>query len=258
MLRIAKFALLMCSLCITSFAATSTFPFDTVLTGLAKVLPNNLIGPQDTLITVVRYNLNFHFGHLSSSLVCCPATVCEDFRLSHPVGGVSDNRYPMGSTVPSEENCLMTGEEYPNVCIDIPCPSSIKVNESYKTHEYRFPLSSGMLYMKVIEVYGTDSLKVRFDTSSFLPTSKICNAPATKSASRIGLTWENGFATVQGIRVGENCKISIYDLAGKKLFESATMENRKIAVTNLVAKGIFVIRISAGNKELFTKKYLMK
>jgi hypothetical protein len=227
------------------FAVAAEFPFDTILTGLAKVLPDNSITPvKDTTIIISRYGLKFYFGHLLTNPFCCPQDVREDFFIktgNEPYlfsNIIYPNEYP--ADIP-----LMVGGWYPP-CTGSDCTSTsfINVTESYKTHEYRFPLGTDTLYMKVIEVYTTDSLKVRFDTVSFLTPSNIRNMSISiKSGTRVNLIWEKGYVTVGGIPVGENCKIYLYDFAGKKLFESSSKVSRKFAVINSYSEGIYIIRV---------------
>lgn len=240
----------------------TVFPFDTVLSGLARVLPNNRITPDlDTTIVVARYGLTFHFGRLPSSLVCCPQDAVEDFWLNRNTGmmGCTDIKYPVDSLVPYYACVLMTGGEFPP-CTGPTCTSFINVNESYKTHEYRFQLISARLYMKVIDAYSTDSLKVRFDTLSFLSASKTSRAPAAaKSAPRMGLALYKDCIIVTGAQGMGNCRVAIYDAAGKKVFVSAVNgRNVKIRFLKPLTSGVYIIRALDGQGEIAMRKCFIK
>jgi hypothetical protein len=225
------------------------FPFDTALTGL--------ITDDGTLLTdtvvIARYGMKFKFGPLPTSLVCCPQDIAFDFGLSI----LKDNRFPQDWTT------LLSGGSYNGSICSPPCTSYVNIDSSYRTHEYRFSLGDTLehvLCMKVMDGSKPDSIRVGFDTSSFLPITKIRGVSAkTNIIPSIGLTWKNGFVTVHGIKPGENCKISLYTVTGKYLFEP-TFDRResKFAFPNAMAKGLFVVKISTGQKDFFSKAYLMK
>jgi hypothetical protein len=228
---------------------STRFPFDTVFTGL---ITDNGTLLTDTVV-IARYGMKFKFGPLPTSPICCPQDIAFDFGLST----LKDNRFPQDWTT------LLSGGSYNGSVCSPPCTSYVNIDSSYRTHEYRFTLGDTLehvLCMKVMDGSKPDSIKVRFDTSSFLPITKIRSAPAkTNPSPRIGLTWENGFVTVRGIQPDKDCKISIYNVAGKKLFGSVSKgRNNRFPVPISPANGIFFIKISTNQGIFLFKKNLMK
>jgi hypothetical protein len=197
--------------------------------------------------------MNFKFGPLPTSLVCCPQDIAFDFGLST----LKDNKFPQDWAT------LLFGGSYNGSICSPPCPSYVNIDSSYKTHEYRFTLGDTLehvLYMKVMDGSKPDSIRVRFDTSSFLPVTKIHSSFAkTTSSPRIGLTWENGFVTVRGIQPDKEYKIAVYDVAGKKLFGSVSNgRNNRFPVPLSPANRIFFIKISTDQRDFLFKKNFMK
>lgn len=246
---------------VPEFMILSTqFPFDTVLTGLAKVLPDNRIVPNVDTLFIDRYGLRFYFGRLPAPAWCCPAPIREDFWLSGNTGTVySDIRYPMPLLQVFNDSIFlfMSGGQNPPNC-NPPCTSFIKINPGYQSHEYRFQLNSATLYMKVTDAdaQNTDSIKIRFDTTSFLSSSGIRNRSFSgKPASGcVDLVFENNFLVVRGIKAGERIRISIFDLRGRMLFASAINgEKGRLAVPNLRGKGVLIVKISTERGEIVTK-----
>jgi hypothetical protein len=228
---------------------TTRFPFDTVLTGL---IAGNGTLLADTVV-IARYGMKFNFGPLPTSPICCPQDIAFDFGLST----LKDNRFPQDWTA------LLSGGSYNGSICSPPCPSYVNIDSSYRTHEYRFSLGDTLehfLCMKVMDGSKPDSIKIRFDTVSFLPITNIRSAPAkTFSAPHIGLSWENGFVTVHGIQPDKNCKISVYDVAGKKLFGSVSKgQSKRFPVPFSPANGIFFIKISTDQGDFLFKKNFMK
>jgi len=63
MMRFYKVLFILFFIGVFYFAVAAEFPFNTILTGLAKVLPDNSITPvKDTTIIISRYGLKFYFG----------------------------------------------------------------------------------------------------------------------------------------------------------------------------------------------------
>ncbi len=228
----------------------TTFPFDTIIAGFFKASIN--LPPEADTITIARYGMKFGFGPFAEEAICPDFSFCADFYCLSANGPIY-NRYPEDS----QGNYLMCGEGY---CYGVDSAPYLNVDSSYKTHEYRFYLDSLTLYMKVTSVYSSDSLKVRFDTVSFLTTSAVRPASlGSNPVSHIGLIWRNGAIAVTGLKTGEPCTISICDVSGKRLFESAVNANRPgLAVSNRIAEGMFVVRISTRNQDVIMKKCLIK
>jgi len=230
---------------VPDFAILSTrFPYDTVLTGFARVLPDNSVISNLDTISIGRYGFRFRFASLPTPTICCPEPIAKDFLIWDTNNrGCSDIRFPSDSNQPS---AFMSGGWYPSSCIPA-CTSFVAINQNYKSHEYRFQLHSAILYMKVMDVYGLDSMRIRFDTISFLSTITIQKktVAVNKPASRISVVFENNLIVVRGIEVEEIYKVTIYDLSGRTVFGSAVnVQNGKMPVQGFRGKGIYVARLS--------------
>jgi hypothetical protein len=229
----------------------TTFPFDTTLNGLAKVTATNGIHNPDSVV-IARYGLKFHFGQF---IVAIGSTnyddVKEDFCLSIPSEmGQSDIRFPQDTYV------FLTGKAYQNLpsSCNPPCTSYVEVDSSYKTHEYRFQIGSATLYMKVENAANLDSIKIRFDTVSFLTNSRVSLIPAMTNSKDVALSFEKGFFDVQG---AENGRITIYDVTGKKLLSQTLTKNARVALPAFVGARVFVFKVTVGAQEFVAKKCLV-
>ena len=220
---------------------STQFPFDTVCTGL---ITDNGTLLADTVV-VARYGMKFKFGPLSTSLVCCPQDIAFDFGVST----LKDNRFPQ------DETPLLSGGSYDGSVCSPPCTSYVNIDSSYKTHEYRFPLADPLghvLYMKVLDGSRPDSIRVRFDTVSFLSTSSISVRPAGRNLGKPALGFDKNFVTVHGL---DNGKITICDLSGRRLFSSALYsDDARIPLPALSRAGVFVVKVTAGPDEFVVKK----
>jgi hypothetical protein len=199
---------------------------------------------------VARYGLNFFLGQFTVPIpVDNSIPIKEDFYLSSGTKAYSDIRYPQ-DTVPKDTSVLLKGENYNSPCAS--CTPYVNLDSSYKTHEYRFQIGSSTLYMKVLAGSKPDSIKVRFDTSSFLSVSAISLAPSAQNFQKISLGFDKNFVIVHGIANG---KISFYDVSGKRLFSSVfSSTNARISMPNLSGARIFVVRVEAEGQEMFLKK----
>jgi hypothetical protein len=241
------------------FAILSTqFPYDTVLTGVAAVLADNAIVSSLDTVRMARYGFQFRFAWLPTPLLCCPEMVAKDFTIWNTNDrGCSDIRFPQDSDL---TKVLMTGGWY--FTSYLPAETSyVSMNQNYQTHEYRFQLHSAMLYMKVMDVYGLDSMRIRFDTMSFLPTGVIPekSAAGNNPSNRIDLALGKNVILVRGMSDGEGCRIKIFDLRGRILFSSAAVvRNGKIPLQEFRGNGICIVKISAAHGEFIAMTNVVK
>jgi hypothetical protein len=227
------------------------FPFDTTLIGLVKVTATNGIYNPDSVV-IARYGLKCHFGQF---IVAIGSTnyddVKEDFCLADPSEMFqSDIRFPQDTYV------FLTGKAYQNLpsSCNPPCTSYVEVDSSYKTHEYRFQIGSSTLYMKVENAANLDSIKIRFDTVSFLTNSRVNQIPAMTNSKNVDLFFDRGFVNVNGV---ENGRITIYDVSGKKLLSQTLTKNARVALPAFVGARIFVFKVTVGAEEFVAKKCLV-
>ncbi len=221
------------------------FPFDTVLAGL---ITDNGTLLADTVV-IARYGMKFKFGPLSTSLVCCPQDIAFDFGVST----LKDNRFPQDGTT------LLSGGSYDGSVCSPPCTSYVNIDSSYKTHEYRFPLADPLghvLYMKVMDGSRPDSIRVRFDTVSFLTNTSISVRSSVTNSGKIAVAFDKNFVTVYGL---DNARIAIYDVSGRKLFSSIlNSKDSRIPLPALSKPGVFVVKVTSGREELVIKKCMVR
>jgi hypothetical protein len=232
--------LFVCVFFFSSFAAMQ-FPFDTSLTGL--ITDNGRLLADSVFIS--RYFLKFKFGPVPTSLVCCPKDIAFDFGLSTP----KDNKFPQ------DRSTLLFGGSYDGSICSPPCTDYINIDSSSRTHEYRFSpgdIPGHELYMKVLDGAAPDSIKVRFDTISFLTPVGTTVRPAATHSEKITLGFDNGFVTVYGLANG---KLSFFEVSGKRLSSSIfSSKNARIPMPALSGARIFLVRIEAERQEMFLKK----
>jgi hypothetical protein len=228
----------------------TSFPFDTIFTGLFDM---QMMMPETKTVAVARYGLNFFLGQLSVPIpVDNTIPIKEDFYLSAGSKAYSDIRYPQ-DTIPKDTSIFLWGQNYNSPCAT--CTPYVNLDSSYKTHEYRFQIASSILYMKVLAGSKPDSIKVRFDTVSFLSSSIISVAPIKPHFEKVSLGFDKNFMMIHGI---ENGKLAIYDISGKKLFSCfLNSRNARIALPTLTGAKVFIVKVSTGRDEFIIKKCLM-
>jgi hypothetical protein len=109
-----------------------------------------------------------------------------------------------------------------------------KIDTSILTHEYRFRTTSSFLYMKVMEGSKPDSIKLRFDTKSFLGSSALRTPGLHPAQSRTAFS-QRGAAFCAGLRNAmlHGASISVYSLDGRKTSLAAVMRSGIVVVKKI-------------------------
>jgi hypothetical protein len=228
------------------------FPFDTVISGYVALTYDNRLSFANNSIAILRYGLVFIANKFNGPAIC-PEQVRADFCIFHQ-GASSDIKYPV------DGSALLQGTDYcgPAAC----CTSKISIDTNWRTHEYRFPTAASFLYMKVVEPFKADSIRIRFDSISLLTTPLIQFKQEAKAPIRpipfIDVANHAGVIRVQGYGLTGNCHVTFYDVIGKRLFKDYIGEIRNKPVVFPASNyGIFIVKVTSGNKDLLCKRFII-
>jgi hypothetical protein len=223
------------------------FPFDTTFVGLYNM---QQILPQTSTVAVARYGLNFILGQLATTVsVDNSIQIKEDFCLSNGTRLYSDIRYPR-DTVPFDTSVLLQGKNYSSLCAN--CVPYVSLDSSYKTHEYRFQIGASVLYMEVLPGSKPDSIKVRFDTVSFLDKTIVSRAfsghtiQSSFTLDKLKEIFEKGLNSVL------SGKVKFYDLSGRNIQISTN------AIQKKTRSGVVIVEYCENGSRIFMRYNLAK
>jgi hypothetical protein len=234
-----------------SLLSKTTIPFDTTIINLIRVTDSNRVIVKGNVmasmssfapVTIRRYGLTFVL-YRPYTMTICPLPLWGDF-----VPGESDTariKYPKDQTQLYRAN---------DCCGNVPrCTSWAKIDTSILTHEYRFPTASSYLYMKVLDGSRPDSIKLRFDTSSFLQANAIRMPDLARPQKKSPFSLHNNNVLAALRRGSLNAtSITVYSMTGKNITASAM--NR-----NLIGKsGIVIVKINANGGSYYSREVLVK
>jgi hypothetical protein len=223
---------------------STAFPFDTTIINLVQLTDSNRVVVRGTYmvgsstfasISIPRYGLPFVL-YRNATPTICPLGLWGDFVLS-----TSDT---VRIKYPQDQTQLYTAYD---CCGGVPrCSSWARIDTSILTHEYRFRTETSFLYMKVMEGSKPDSIKLRFDTKSFLGTA-VVRAPGSRANQSGTVLSQRGAAFSASLRNAmlHGASISVYSIAGKK-----------IAPTALMRSGIVVVKKIENGRISYTRNVL--
>jgi hypothetical protein len=109
-----------------------------------------------------------------------------------------------------------------------------KIDTGILTHEYRFRTETSFLYMKVMDGSKPDSIKLQFDTKSFLGTA-VVRAPGSRADQSRTEYSQRGAAFSASLRNAmlHGASISVYSIAGRKIEPAAVMRSGIVVVKTI-------------------------
>jgi hypothetical protein len=230
-----------------SLLLRTAFPFDTTIINLIRVTDSNRVvvkanvmagGASIAPVTIPRYGLTFAL-YRQNTLTICPLPLWGDFVL-----GETDTariKYPKDQTqLYRAQDC----------CSKVPrCTSWAKLDTSVLTHEYRFPTTTSFLYMKVLDGSKPDSIKLRFNTSSFLQADAILKPDLARVQKKPPFSLRNNDVLAALKRGSLNAaSITVYSMTGKNITASAIKGNC------IGKSGIVIVRIVEKGRNYYIKQ----
>lgn len=221
----------------------TVFPFDTTIIGLIRVTDSNRVVVKNSFgvgsgsfapVSIHRYGLSFVL-YRPFTLTICPLPLSGDFVLDK--SDTSKIKYPRDQTqLYSAIDC----------CGGVPkCSSWVKIDTSILTHEYRFRTTTSFLYMKVLDGSKPDSIKLRFDTKSFLGATAIAVPSLHQGQIRSAFLRQHN-ATLMNARAGNallhDVSVSVYSISGRKIGPAALMRSGVVVVKKMENGGVFYSR----------------
>jgi hypothetical protein len=211
---------------------TKAFPFDTTIINLVQLTDSNRVnvkgsymvgGSTFASISIPRYGLPFVL-YRNATPTICPLGLWGDFVLS-----ASDT---VRIKYPTDQTQLYIAFD---CCGGVPrCSSWARIDTSILTHEYRFRTETSFLYMKVLDGSKPDSIKVRFDTKSFLGTATV-RAPDSRPAQSRTVLSQRGAAFSASLRNAmlRGASISVYSIDGRKIAPATFMRTGVVVVKKI-------------------------
>jgi hypothetical protein len=208
----------------------TTFPFDTVLIGCFSMNDSGLVKFNNSEIMISRYNLPLFFWRTPDPL-WFPEHFSWDFETN-----LNENRniikYPVPDYITNGFRFLITSCE----CHGMPsCSSWLQLDTAgYRSFEYRLRTVTSFLYMKVLDGSKPDSIKVRFDTRSFLGTA-VVRALGSRPAQSRTVPLQRGAAFNASVRNAmlHGALISVYSIDGRKIVSAAIMRSGIVVVKKI-------------------------
>lgn len=226
----------------------TSFPFDTVLHNFLTLSMDSTYF-KGALFFVSRYALYFVLAKAPGPAIQ-PEPFHADFYYQE-LGFPSDVRYP------SDGTALYHGTMYPRA-MDGTCATTMTFDTSWKTHEYRFPTDSKMLYLKITQPCDIDSIKIRFDTVSQLqPATKLVWAPKKTPGLEPIFFLTRDRVVVPASGPHHTFEVTIYDACGRTVAKK-TIDGAAggVALGKRMGQGVYVVRIGYEGKEWSGKRWV--
>lgn len=228
-----------------SVLQATSFPFDTLLVGCFTMNDSGLVKFNNSEIMISRYDLPLFFWR-TPDLLWFPEHFSWDFQ-TNPKENTNLIKYPVSDWLTQGFKFLITSCE----CHGMPsCASWLKLDTAgYKNFEYRIRTVSSFLYMKVLDGSTPDSIKLRFNTSSFLPAGTAPRPGAGHGQNKDLFSFHTILAALKNGKVN-NAAITVYSVNGKNITPD-------LMKGNLICRnGIVVLKITENGRSYYLRQVL--